>query len=101
MWVITCCQPSRDARRASASPSESSSAPAGGRRTRRHARRDEKAPTLATSNRPFEDWARLLLYTVVVTPLLDRLLHRGHGASLLQSEEQHCPYSFIWVDCIT
>ena len=64
-------------------------------------RRDEKAPTLATSNRPSEDWARLLRDTVVVTPLLDRLLHCGHGASLLQSEEQACPYSLIWVDCIT
>ena len=29
-------------------------------------------------NRPFEDWARLLGDTVVVTPLLDRLLHHGH-----------------------
>ena len=38
----------------------------------------EKASTLVTSNRPFEDWARLLGDTVVVTPLLDRLLHHGH-----------------------
>lgn len=40
--------------------------------------RYEKASTLVTSNRPFEDWARLLGDTVVVTPLLDRLLHHGH-----------------------
>ncbi len=40
--------------------------------------RDEKASTLVTSNRPFEDWARLLGDTVVGTPLLDRLLHHEH-----------------------
>lgn len=40
--------------------------------------RYENASTLVTSNRPFEDWARLLGDTVVVTPLLDRLLHHGH-----------------------
>jgi DNA replication protein DnaC len=40
--------------------------------------RYEKASTLITSNRPFEDWARLLGDVVVVTPLLDRLMHHGH-----------------------
>jgi DNA replication protein DnaC len=40
--------------------------------------RYEKASTLVTSNRPVDDWARLLGDTVVVTPLLDRLLHHGH-----------------------
>jgi len=40
--------------------------------------RYEKASTLLTSNRPFEDWGKLLGDVVVVTPLLDRLLHHGH-----------------------
>lgn len=40
--------------------------------------RYEKASTLITSNRPFDDWARLLGDVVVVTPLLDRLMHHGH-----------------------
>jgi DNA replication protein DnaC len=40
--------------------------------------RYEKATTIVTSNRPLEDWAKLLGDTVVVTPLLDRLLHHGH-----------------------
>ena len=40
--------------------------------------RYEHASTIVTSNRPFEDWARLLGDTVVVTPLLDRLMHHGH-----------------------
>ena len=40
--------------------------------------RYEKATTIVTSNRPLEDWATLLGDTVVVTPLLDRLLHHGH-----------------------
>jgi len=39
--------------------------------------RYEKALTLLTSNRPVEDWARLLGDTVVATPLLYRLLHHG------------------------
>ena len=40
--------------------------------------RYEKASTVVTSNRPVDDWARLLGDTVVVTPLLDRLMHHGH-----------------------
>jgi DNA replication protein DnaC len=40
--------------------------------------RYEKCSTIITSNRPFEDWARLLGDVVVVTPLLDRLMHHGH-----------------------
>jgi DNA replication protein DnaC len=40
--------------------------------------RYERASTCVTSNRPVDDWARLLGDTVVVTPLLDRLLHHGH-----------------------
>jgi DNA replication protein DnaC len=40
--------------------------------------RYEKATTIVTSNRPLEDWGKLLGDTVVVTPLLDRLLHHGH-----------------------
>ena len=39
--------------------------------------RYEKASTIITANRPFEDWTRLLGDVVVVTPLLDRLLHHG------------------------
>ncbi|MGH7461129.1 MAG: ATP-binding protein [Longimicrobiales bacterium] len=40
--------------------------------------RHEKASTIITSNRPLEDWTRLLGDVVVVTPLLDRLMHHGH-----------------------
>ena len=40
--------------------------------------RYERASTIVTSNRPIEDWAHLLGDTVVVTPLLDRLMHHGH-----------------------
>jgi len=40
--------------------------------------RHEKGSTIITSNRPIEDWARLLGDVVVVTPLLDRLMHHGH-----------------------
>ena len=40
--------------------------------------RYEKASTAITSNRPFDDWAKLLGDVVVVTPLLDRLMHHGH-----------------------
>jgi DNA replication protein DnaC len=40
--------------------------------------RYEKASTIITSNRPIDDWGNLLGDPVVVTPLLDRLMHRGH-----------------------
>jgi DNA replication protein DnaC len=40
--------------------------------------RYEKLSTLVTSNRPIEDWAALLGDVVVVTPLLDRIMHHGH-----------------------
>ncbi|MGH8227246.1 MAG: IS21-like element helper ATPase IstB [Steroidobacteraceae bacterium] len=40
--------------------------------------RYERQSTLISSNRPIEDWAKLLGDVVVVTPLLDRLMHHGH-----------------------
>lgn len=40
--------------------------------------RHEKASTIITSNRPLDDWTRLLGDVVVVTPLLDRLMYHGH-----------------------
>jgi len=40
--------------------------------------RHEKASTIITTNRPLDDWTRLLGDVVVVTPLLDRLMHYGH-----------------------
>jgi DNA replication protein DnaC len=40
--------------------------------------RYEQASSIITSNRPLEDWTRLLGDVVVVTPLLDRLMHHGH-----------------------
>jgi DNA replication protein DnaC len=40
-------------------------------------RRYERASTLITSNRPVEDWGKLLGDTAAVTALLDRLLHHA------------------------
>ena len=40
--------------------------------------RYEKSSTVITSNREIEDWAKLLGDVVIVTPLLDRLMHHGH-----------------------
>lgn len=40
--------------------------------------RYEKASTIITSNRAFEDWAKLLGDAVIAGPLLDRLMHHGH-----------------------
>jgi len=40
--------------------------------------RYERGSTVLTSNRVIEDWAKLLGDVVVVTPLLDRLMHHGH-----------------------
>ena len=38
----------------------------------------ERASTLLTSNRPVDDWGKLLGDTAAVTALLDRLLHHAH-----------------------
>lgn len=40
--------------------------------------RYEKSSTILTSNRVVEDWPKLLGDVVVVTPLLDRIMHHGH-----------------------
>jgi DNA replication protein DnaC len=41
-------------------------------------RRYERASTLLTSNRPIDDWGRLLGDNAAVTAMLDRLLHHAH-----------------------
>ena len=41
-------------------------------------RRYGRASTLVTSNRPVEDWGKLLGDSAAVTAMLDRLLHHGH-----------------------
>ena len=40
--------------------------------------RYEKYSTIITSNRTVDDWPKLLGDVVLVTPLLDRVMHRGH-----------------------
>jgi DNA replication protein DnaC len=40
--------------------------------------RYEQGSTIVTSNRPLEDWGKLLGDVVLVAPLLDRLMHHGH-----------------------
>jgi hypothetical protein len=41
-------------------------------------RRYERASTILTSNRPVDDWGKLLGDTAAVTALLARLLHHAH-----------------------
>jgi len=41
-------------------------------------RRYERASTMLTSNRPVDDWGKLLGDNAAITALLDRLLHHGH-----------------------
>ena len=41
-------------------------------------RRYERAATLLASNRPVDDWGKLLGDTAAVTALLDRLLHHAN-----------------------
>ena len=41
-------------------------------------RRYGRTSTLVTSNRPVEDWGKLLGDSAAVTAMLDRLLHHGH-----------------------
>ena len=40
--------------------------------------RRHDASTLLTSNRPVEDWGKLLGDAAAVSAMLDRLLHNGH-----------------------
>jgi len=47
--------------------------------------RYEKSSTIITSNRPFEDWAKLLGDMVILAPLVDRIMQHGH---LLKFEGQ-------------
>jgi len=44
-------------------------------------RRYERASTIRTSNRPIEDWGKVLGDTAAVTAMLDRLLHHAHVRS--------------------
>jgi DNA replication protein DnaC len=41
-------------------------------------RYSSKKSTLLTSNRPIEDWGKLLSDNAASSAILDRLLHRGH-----------------------
>jgi DNA replication protein DnaC len=41
-------------------------------------RRYERASTVLTTNRPVEDWGKLLADVAAVSAMLDRLLHHGH-----------------------
>jgi len=41
-------------------------------------RRYERASTMLTSNRPIDDWGKLLGDTAAITAMLDRLLHHGY-----------------------
>ncbi|MCP5024355.1 MAG: ATP-binding protein [bacterium] len=41
-------------------------------------RRHERTSTMLASNRPIDDWGKLLGDTAAVTALLDRLLHHAH-----------------------
>lgn len=41
-------------------------------------RRYERCSTLLTSNRPVEDWGKLLGDAAAVSAMLDRLLHHAH-----------------------
>lgn len=41
-------------------------------------RRYERASTIVTSNRPIDDWGKLMGDAAAVTAMLDRVLHHGH-----------------------
>ncbi|MFZ3214084.1 MAG: ATP-binding protein [Terriglobales bacterium] len=45
---------------------------------RKGVRAHERASTMLTSNRPVEDWGKLLGDAAAVSAMLDRLLHHGH-----------------------
>ena len=49
-------------------------------------RRYERFSTLLTSNRPVEDWGKLLGDVAAASAMLDRLLHHGHTSSSAAQE---------------
>ena len=49
-----------------------------GTRLQRSRKYSESTSTLLTSNRPIDDWGKLLGDTAAVTALLDGLLHHAH-----------------------
>jgi|GEM_PF-6999225 len=51
-------------------------------------RRYERAGNLLTSNRPVDDWGKLL-GDCAVTAMLDRLLHQGHVLKMRPTELAH------------
>jgi DNA replication protein DnaC len=52
-------------------------------------RRYERASTLLTSNRPVDDWGKLLGDSAAVTAMLDRLLHHGPCTQMRSTELAH------------
>lgn len=52
-------------------------------------RRYERASTVMTSNRPVDDWGKLLGDTTAVTGMIDRLLHRGRSHILRCGPRSH------------
>jgi DNA replication protein DnaC len=52
-------------------------------------RRYERASTLLTSNRPVEDWGKLLGDVASVGSLLDRMLHHGHALKVRPAQLAH------------
>ena len=56
-------------------------------------RRYERASTILTSNRPVDEWGKLLGDTPAVSAMLDRLLHHGHvlncGPRSWRTRKQH------------
>ena len=52
-------------------------------------RRYERASTVLTSNRPVEDWGKLLGDTAAVTALLDRLLHHAPRTQVRAAQLAH------------
>ena len=69
-------------------------------------RRYERASTLLTSNRPVDDWGKLLGDTAAVTALLDRLwssrnfveplILRMDAQSQYPSDGAKCPAAAVW-----
>ena len=52
-------------------------------------RRYERASTLLTSNRPVDDWGKLLGDTAAVSAMLDRLLQHAHVLHVWAAQLAH------------
>ena len=58
--------------------------------------RHERASTVLTSNKGFEDWGTVLGVDVMAAALIDRLLHHGHTVNIRVNSYRMRAHQKLW-----